>query len=224
MTPINPNWMSLKEEAFAAYIPDEVLKYRSDEIENVRVWSKENTISTPIEIEIGSNRGRFILGLARGRRDCFFLGIELKASLVRLSNNKLKREGLDNGTVINADARIAIPMLCKPKSVSAVYVLFPDPWWKKRHERRRLLDETFFELLHEFLTDDGVFVLMTDVRAYYENVRDYLAQSELFDIIDNADIPHRNTWELTTRERHCIADNTPYDTLAVRVKRKDLAQ
>lgn len=218
MTPINPHWMSLKEEPYAAYIPDEVLKYRSDEIENVRRWSKENTLSTPLEIEIGSNRGRFILGLARARRDCSFLGIELKSSLVRLSNNKLAREGLDNGKVIHADARIAIPMLCKPKSVSAVYVLFPDPWWKKRHARRRLLDETFFDLLHVFLKDHGVFVLMTDVRAYYDHVHAYLAESKNYDIIDNADIPHRDTWELTTRERYCVKDNTPYDTLAVRVR------
>lgn len=214
MTPMNPNWQTYKTSEFASDIPDDVFQYRSDEIDTILAWREANPIEYPIEVEIGSNRGRFILGLARARRHTHFLGIELKSSLCRLSANKLAREGLTNGKILNADARLAIPILFRPNSLSAIYVLFPDPWWKKRHARRRLLDDSFFLLAHKFLQPNGTFVLKTDVRDYFEAVRDYLAASPLFAIIDNADIPHHESWELTTRERHCVADNTPYDMLA----------
>ena len=64
MTPLNPNWTELKKEPFAQYIPDEILQYRSDEIERILAWAKDNPLSPPAEVEIGSNRGCFLLGLA----------------------------------------------------------------------------------------------------------------------------------------------------------------
>lgn len=145
MTPKNPNWTELKKEPFGPYIADEILQYRSDEIERIIAWKAENPLPEPIDIEIGSNRGCFLLGITRGQRDVSTLGIELKLGLCRIAQRKLERENLTNGHVIHADAKLAIPVLCRPNSVNAIYVLFPDPWWKRKHARRRLLDDGFFE-------------------------------------------------------------------------------
>ncbi len=223
MTPMNPNWTELKKQPFGPYVPDEVLQYRSDEVEEILKWSAQNPIPLPAEVEIGSNRGCFLLGLARGRRDVSFLGVELKSALCRVSANKLAREGLDNGHVIHADAKLAIPILFQPGTLSAIYVLFPDPWWKRRHARRRLLDDGFFEMAHIFLKPGGCFVLKTDVLDYFEAVDEYLQANPCFERIDIADVPGSETWTHSTRERHCLEDNVPYKSLAIRNLATDAA-
>lgn len=216
MTPINPEWEKLKQEPFARYIPDEVLKYRSDEIARIMAWKAEHAMRLPVGIEIGSNRGCFLLGLARGQRDVSFLGIELKMALCRVSANKLAREHLDNGFVIHADAKLAIPVLFEPGTVDAIYVLFPDPWWKRRHARRRLLDDGFFEMAHTFLKPGGYFVLKTDVLDYFDAVEAFLEANPRFERVAMEEVPGQSTWTLSTRERHCLEDNLPYKQLAVR--------
>ncbi|MFA5623592.1 MAG: tRNA (guanosine(46)-N7)-methyltransferase TrmB [Bradymonadales bacterium] len=213
MTSFNPNWESYLAKDYAKYIDENTLKYRSDEIDAIEAWLSENPTKYPAEIEIGSNRGRFLLGLARARKDAYFLGIELKSSLVRISNNKLRREGLSHAKVINADARIALPMLFKPQSVDAIYVLFPDPWWKKKHAKRKLLNEEFFALMHSFLKPHGVFVLKTDVLDYFNDVKELIASLPTYKLIEIDDVPHHESWELTTRERHCVKDGTPFYAL-----------
>ena len=224
MTPLNPDWLELKKKPYGPYIPDEVLQYRSDEIGRIEDWAKENPIPLPAEIEIGSNRGCFLLGLTRGRRDVSFLGIELKESLCKVSARKLEREGLDNGHVIHADARLALPVLFRPGTVDAIYVLFPDPWWKRRHARRRLLDDSFFETAHIFLKPGGYFVLKTDVLDYFEAVEEYLKASPCFEIVDILEVPGHDTWTLSTRERHCLEDGLPYKQLAIRNLSADAAE
>lgn len=216
MTPKNPDWESFKKEPFAPYIPDEVFQYRSDEIEKIIAWKKEHPLSMPMEVEIGSNYGRFLLGLARGRREMNFLGIELKAALVSRFVRRIEREGDTNCKCIHADARLAIPVLFEPGTLDAIYVLFPDPWWKKKHARRRLLDDAFFNMAHVFLKTGGMVVVKTDVRPYYETVCEALALDKRFETIPNDAIPNADKWDLTNREQHCIENGVPYDTLAVR--------
>lgn len=216
MTPMNPDWMSLKSQPFAQFIPDEVLQYRSDEIERIQQWAETHKVNLPAEVEIGSNRGCFLMGLAR-KRTISVVGIELKASLCRIAEHKLEREGLeDHAHVIHADAKIAIPVLFAPHTLDAIYVLFPDPWWKKRHARRRLLDDSFFEMAHIFLKPGGCFVLKTDVLDYFDAVDEYLQNTPCFERISIDEVPGRESWTLSTRERHCIEDNLPYKSLAIR--------
>ena len=221
MTPLNPQWTELKQQSFAAYIPDEVLKYRSDEIARIMEWKAANPVSLPAGVEIGSNRGCFLLGLARGQREVSCLGIELKSSLCRIASNKLAREGLTNGHVIHADARLAIPVLFEPGTLEAIYVPFPDPWWKKRHARRRLLDDGFFEMAHAFLKPGGHFVLKTDVLDYFDAVDEYLSSLSCFERVEISSVPGSDSWTLSTRERHCLEDVLPYRQLAVR--KRDVA-
>lgn len=216
MTPMNPDWEELKKEPFGPYVPEEALKYRSDEIQRILEWAKENPVSLPAEIEIGSNRGCFLLGLARGRRDVSFLGIELKESLCKVSSRKLEREGLTNGHVIHADANLALPVLFRPNTVDAIYVLFPDPWWKRHHARRRLLNDWFFETAHKFLKPGGYFVFKTDVLDYFEAVEEYLKACPCFEFVDISEVPGSDKWTQSTRERHCIEDGLPYKQLAVK--------
>ena len=141
---------------------------------------------------------------------------QIKLGLCRIAQRKLERENLTNGHVIHADAKLAIPVLCRPNSVNAIYVLFPDPWWKRKHARRRLLDDGFFEMAHAFLKPGGCFVLKTDVLDYFDAVDEYLQRLACFERISLEDVPSFKTWTLSTRERHCLEDNLPYKSLAIR--------
>ena len=156
------------------------------------------------------------MGITRGQRDVSTLGIELKLGLCRIAQRKLERENLTNGHVIHADAKLAIPVLCRPNSVNAIYVLFPDPWWKRKHARRRLLDDGFFEMAHTFLKPGGCFVLKTDVLDYFDAVDEYLQHLPCFERIAIEDVPSSKVWTLSTRERHCLEDNLAYKSLAIR--------
>lgn len=215
MTPLNPDWTQLKQKPYAPYLPDEALQYRSDEIARIETWKEAHPLSLPVEIEIGSNRGRFLLGLARARRDVSFVGLELKESLCRLSENKCARENLSNAFVVHADAKLALPVLFAPATLSAIYVLFPDPWWKKKHAQRRLLDDDFFAMAHLFLKPGGFFMLKTDVLDYFEAVQAYLETNPNYTFSSVEAIPGSESWEMSTRERHCVEDGVPFRTLVV---------
>lgn len=65
----------------------------------------------------------------------------------------------------------AVAYLLPPNSVCVFYPLFPDPWPKRRHQRRRIVTEEFIEAIHRALVTDGLFVIATDEREYFEEIR-----------------------------------------------------
>ncbi len=76
----------------------------------------------------------------------------------------------DRLRVCLSDCRPLLDRLLAPGSVRAVYVFFPDPWWKKRHEKRRLVSESTLDAFHRILTPGGLFHFRTDVAEYYDRV------------------------------------------------------
>lgn len=140
-------------------------------------WEEVFGVSRPVEIEIGCGKGAFLLALARARPERSFLGLEVQGRWVTRVRERLAATPLDNVRVYKADATIVIPHFVRDGSVAAVHVSFPDPWWKRRHAKRRLLTPAFAKELHRVLESGGVVWIATDVAARYEAMLAALASS-----------------------------------------------
>jgi tRNA (guanine-N7-)-methyltransferase len=125
--------------------------------------------SARVEIEIGPGRGGFMLGRLGARSDVGLIGFEIKRKWVVLVNERLARHGLaERGRVFAEDVRIALPRLGPDGSVAALYLHFPDPWWKKRHQKRLVLGTDVLDQTARLLGPGGELFVQTDVEERAE--------------------------------------------------------
>ncbi|MBM4370518.1 MAG: hypothetical protein FJ098_02640 [Deltaproteobacteria bacterium] len=119
-----------------------------------------------LEIEIGPGRGWFIEEMARAWPLRRFLLIEARGRYVRMTLRRLDRAGVDNVRVVYGDARELLAALVPEGAARALYLLFPDPWWKNRHVRKRVSTPEFLRTVETRLRSDGVLVFRSDVEEY----------------------------------------------------------
>jgi len=119
-----------------------------------------------LELEIGPGHGGFALAFARAHPDRAIVAIEQRRSFAEAIASKAERRGHSRLLVIHGDARILAPRLFARGSLAAIHVHFPDPWWKRRHQGRRLVDDRMSLLLRAVLAPGGLLDFRTDVEAY----------------------------------------------------------
>ena len=138
----------------------------------------------PVEIEIGSGKGRFILAESLRRPECNFLGIERAKKWLRLAAFRATRRLRDNCKLLCLDADFVVKVLVLPASVSAYHVYFPDPWPKDRHQKRRLFYDRFNQKLAETLLAGGSLYLKSDHVEYFESSVESILASGRFQIMN----------------------------------------
>ncbi|MFM8633728.1 MAG: tRNA (guanosine(46)-N7)-methyltransferase TrmB [Planctomycetia bacterium] len=121
----------------------------------------------PVELEVGSGKGLFLSSSAGSRPDTNFLGIEIAFGYARLCAGKLAVAAATNARIIHGDAQRLVRAMLPDKSLSAVHVYFPDPWWKARHRKRRVLSEPFLQHAGRVLAPGGRLHVWTDVEEYF---------------------------------------------------------
>lgn len=129
----------------------------------------------PLEIEIGSGRGEFILDWAAQHPERHFLAFEVKWKLICRIAARAARQHLSNLWVSDDDARYDLPRLLGPGSVDVFHILFPDPWWKPKHQARRLFIPPFVDVLAQLLRPDGILRVATDVPGYGDHIHSLIA-------------------------------------------------
>lgn len=129
-------------------------------------WARDFGRAAPLELEIGPGRGSFALDHAALHPELNLLVIETRRSDCELIRKRAQARGLPTLLVLQGDAKLLLHRLFGPRSLSAVHVQFPDPWWKKRHHRRRLVDADLAALLRSLLVEGGAVDFRTDVPAY----------------------------------------------------------
>ena len=125
-----------------------------------------------LEIEVGSGRGGFLFERLAKNPDLAMLAFEISRKWTTLVNERLARHGLaDRGRVLADDARLALPRLDPSGAVDRVYFHFPDPWWKKRHQKRLVVGGAVIDEIARLLRPGGELFVQTDVEeraALYE--------------------------------------------------------
>lgn len=122
--------------------------------------------SAHLELEIGCGHGGYALAFARLRPDRALVGVEQRKLFARAVADKAAARGHQHLLILQGDARILAPRLFPAGSLAAVHVHFPDPWWKRRHVRRRLVDDRMSTLLLGLLRPGGLLDFRTDVERY----------------------------------------------------------
>lgn len=140
------------------------------DLEGVIDWREYFGNGHPVEIDVGSGRGMFLLKAALANPGTNYLGIELDYKEGRRGARKLKKRQLPNARVLGGDVRVAFEELIEPGSVSAVHVYFPDPWWKRKHKKRRLFTDLFTDQMARVLKPGGLVHVWTDVEDYFRDM------------------------------------------------------
>jgi tRNA (guanine-N7-)-methyltransferase len=169
----------------------------------------------PVEVEIGSGKGTFLVARAQARPELNFLGIEYAGAYCRYAADRLRRRGLTNVRMLCADAGKFFGSCLQPASVWRVHVYFPDPWPKRRHHRRRLIQRPFVARAREVLRIGGQLIVVTDHMGYFEHIRRVLENAEGL-----AGVPMPKMAEAegelvgTNFERKYIAQGRPFYAMA----------
>ena len=120
-----------------------------------------------IEVEIGIGKGRFLLAVAQARPDVLHLGIEWSNEYLRIAEARAERAGLENIRFVRLDAADFVRRAIPADSVSAYYVFYPDPWPKKRHQKRRFLQKVNADAMARTLRPGGWLHVATDHDDYW---------------------------------------------------------
>lgn len=132
--------------------------------------------TAPVEVEVGSGKGLFMLSASGARPDHDFFGIEVAHKYTRFAASRLARAGRTNAIMADGDALEFFRDWITASSLHAVHVYFPDPWWKKRHRRRRVLNEAFLHDVIRTLIPGGKLHFWTDVEEYFQSTLELIAQ------------------------------------------------
>ncbi len=137
-------------------------------------WAKIFGNTSPVEIEIGTGKGTFLLARAGERPEINFLGIEFARAYCRYAADRLRRRNLTNVRVVQAEAAAFFKICLADASVWRVHIYFPDPWPKRRHRRRRLIQPPFAWDVRRVLRAGGQLIIITDHIGYYRQIRNVL--------------------------------------------------
>jgi tRNA (guanine-N7-)-methyltransferase len=156
----------------------------------------------PVILEIGFGSGETLATLAAAHPENDYLGIEVHRPGVGRLLQRLDAEGIANARVVVADAKEVIERRIADDSLDAVLIYFPDPWPKKRHHKRRLVQSEFVALLRRKLRRGATLRLATDWRDYAEHMMAVLSAAEGFEnVAGHGGYAERGERPLTKFER-----------------------
>ncbi|MGI6496053.1 MAG: tRNA (guanosine(46)-N7)-methyltransferase TrmB [Kiritimatiellia bacterium] len=136
--------------------------------------------SRRVEVDVGCGKGRFLIARATAYPDIQFLGIERQLVRIRKIDKKLCRIGLSNVRLLRLEASYAIEYLLPDDAIDRFYVLFPDPWPKRRHHKHRLFRPAFLDTVWKRLRDGGDIQVATDNADYFQQIVNVFAADSRF--------------------------------------------
>ena len=167
----------------------------------------------PLHLDIGCARGRFLLAMAPLHPQRLHLGLEIRRSLVALADADRERLALDNLRLLFANANVSLPPWLEalpPGQLQLVTIQFPDPWFKLRHHKRRMVQPELLQALASALDPHGQLLLQSDVPMVMEQMLEAVAASGALEPADGGTWLAENPLPVPTeRERHVLQQGLP---------------
>ncbi|MBL9216290.1 MAG: tRNA (guanosine(46)-N7)-methyltransferase TrmB [Opitutaceae bacterium] len=154
----------------------------------------------PVVLEIGCGHGHFLETYARQYPQRHYIGVDLRGERIEKARKKARRAGLTNCHFVRAEAREFLQSLPPEVTFAEIWVLFPDPWPKKRHHKHRLLQPAFLEYLAGRVGKGGRLYYRTDHREYFAEVAAFL--------------PTLSTWRIDPRAPWPLEHETVFQARA----------
>lgn len=169
-------------------------------------WEELFGRPNPLMVEIGFGSGLFLADMARRCSGNNYLGLEISTPSLRNAVSKVRRARLDNVLLLQASAQAALQLLCRPNSISGVIINYPDPWPKKYQLGRRLISDTFLQLLSSRLVVGANLDIATDHVEYAVQIAECLASSPHFDSRNGHVYLHEDPGRLRTKYEQIALD------------------
>ncbi len=169
----------------------------------------------PLDVELGSGDGSFIVQYAHQHPEQNFIGVERLLGRLRKIEKKGTRLGLTNLRAMRIEASYFLEWMLPERSVSNLHVYFPDPWPKRKHRKNRLINERFTELAAKVLAPGGVVYLRTDDLDYFEQMTRVFGAATRFASIET---PETVSKVITDFERNFNAKGIPTNRAAYQLR------
>jgi tRNA (guanine-N7-)-methyltransferase len=170
-----------------------------------------------IEVDLGSGPGKFLVESALKFPERNFLGIERLLGRVRKTCRVASEVGLTNLRVLRLELDYTVRYLLPDNSVWRFHLNFPDPWPKRRHHLRRVVDGEFLEAIYRSLVQGGELWIKTDYEAYFQQITKAATRSDLWDSLEWGD----EGYPLTDFEEQFLARQLPIYRLRLRRRNSD---
>jgi tRNA (guanine-N7-)-methyltransferase len=132
--------------------------------------------SNPVVVEIGSGKGRFLIGTAMERPDLNLIGIEKSLHYHRVIRDRVMKRSLTNIRLINHDAFLVLRDMFRDASVDELHIYFPDPWPRKREQKRRIIRAEVLREIGRVLVPGGSAIYVTDHKEYFDAAAPLIAE------------------------------------------------
>jgi tRNA (guanine-N7-)-methyltransferase len=178
-------------------------------------WSELYGNEHPVELEIGMGKGTFLTEQAKARPEVNFFGVEWARWYWRYASDRLRRNRCLNVRTVRAEAGYFLNEFVGDESLSALHIYFPDPWPKKRHHKRRLIQEPFMREIVRVLMPFGRVQMVSDHQEYFEQIESVVKASKLT-VIDYSRPGSANEGEFvgTNFERKYRREGRPFYAIA----------
>ena len=164
----------------------------------------------PLQVEIGFGRAHHLLDLATQASGDHILGFETRRQWCKQASTRASKRGLGNVRVVEGDARPFLERLVGDGAIGCIHILFPDPWWKRRHHKRRVFSQTWLELLWRLLEPGGSLVAKTDVPAYADLMERQVTEHSRFQLVgEHAGDALLHALPRSHREKKCAGHDIP---------------
>jgi len=151
--------------------------------------------SKNVILEIGFGMGEATALIGRDFPETGFIAVEVHKPGIGKLMARIEELGLSNIRIIEGDAHPILKTMIPDKSVDGIHLFFPDPWPKKRHHKRRIVNNEFLKLIHSKIKDGGFIHIATDWVPYAEHIQEVFTPSPLF----SGGVVERPEWRPITR-------------------------
>lgn len=158
---------NLQRSAIDNYWDDYVIDPELQLINFKSLFSNDN----PVVLDIGFGSGETLIHVASTEVTKNFLGIEVYLSGVGTVLSRANKDNLKNIKIINLDAEKVLPINIKKKSLEGILLFYPDPWPKRKHYKRRIIQEPFLKIFQERLKQNAFFYCKTDWEDYALHIK-----------------------------------------------------
>lgn len=141
----------------------------------------------PLEVELGSGDGSFLVNYAKLHPERNFMGVERLLGRLRKLDRKARRATLANVRCLRIESAYFLEYLLPRASAAALHIYFPDPWPKRKHRKYRLVNERFTEVARAALIPGGIIYLRTDDEDYFNQMVMVFAGNKAFGLVETAD-------------------------------------